>query len=53
LVATASLLESRVYLVSMHLFSNIAVSEWGRPALLYSNLLRLLLAGALGGIIGL
>src|SRR5690348_18301564 len=38
---------------SMHLFSNIAVQEWGRPALLYSNLLRLLLAGALGGIIGL
>jgi|SRR5689334_15517367 len=38
---------------SMHLLSNIAVQEWGRPALLYSNLLRLLLAGALGGIIGL
>lgn len=37
----------------MHLFSSFAVPEWGHPVVLCSSLLRLLLAGALGGIIGL
>lgn len=37
----------------MHPFSIIAAQDWGRAPLLYSNLLRLLLAGALGGTIGL
>ncbi|HKU25614.1 MAG TPA: MgtC/SapB family protein [Candidatus Sulfotelmatobacter sp.] len=47
------MLKSRVYFDNMHLFSSFAVPEWGHPAILGSNLLRLLLAGALGGIIGL